>query len=141
MSMRVSKQIKKILTEEEISLTELANRLDISVNNLSNKLKRDNFKTEEIELIAGKLGYVADITFSKKTISIADSDLDIEYTDEELEVLPQEFIDIMKSDRFNETFKAVMVDEIECHMHKMNKEILKKAIFKTFDKNSLSKKD
>lgn len=139
--MNVSKQIKKILTEEEISLTELANRLDISVNNLSNKLKRDNFKTEEIELIAGKLGYVADITFSKKTISVADASIDIEYTDEELNMFPQEIIDMMNSDHFNETFKSVMVDEIECHMHKMNHEILKKALFKVMDKTQLSNED
>ena len=64
--MNVSKKIKTILSEEEISLTELANRLDISVNNLSNKLKRDNFKTEEIELIAEKLGYSVDVKFNRK---------------------------------------------------------------------------
>lgn len=65
--MKMSNTIKSTLAKENITLTELANRLDISVNNLSNKLKRDNFKIEELEQIADAIGYDLDVRLKKKS--------------------------------------------------------------------------
>lgn len=139
--MKVAKQIKKILAEEEISLTELANRLDISVNNLSNKLRRDNFKTEELEFIADKLGYTVDINFSKKSMSISDASASVEFTDKEIKELPEDMVNFMTSEDFNENYKLVLTNEIEAHLHKVSKELLEKAILKTAVGNPLKIED
>ena len=64
--MDVSKEIKKIMIDEEISIVELAKRLDTSQPNLSAKFKRNNFSVNEMKDIANKLGYELEIKFIKK---------------------------------------------------------------------------
>lgn len=62
----VSKMIKKILIDEELSQSELADKIGTSQGNLANKLKRNNFSTKEMLEIAGALGYELKIEFIKK---------------------------------------------------------------------------
>ncbi|AMW98475.1 helix-turn-helix domain-containing protein [Rummeliibacillus stabekisii] len=50
--MAMAKKIKMLLVEKEISLSELAEKLNTSQPNLSNKLKRDNFSEHELNEIA-----------------------------------------------------------------------------------------
>lgn len=63
-------EIKKLLLDVNISLTELANSLgkrlnkNYSLNNLSGKLRKETITYKEIKLIADILGY--DITFTPK---------------------------------------------------------------------------
>lgn len=55
--MNFEKELKKILLDEDRGLTDLSNELGISLSNLSQKLKRNNFRISEIEQILDILGY------------------------------------------------------------------------------------
>jgi len=63
-------EIKKILVERNMTLSELAKKLgenlnkDYSLNNLSGKLRKDTISFKEVDLIADILGY--EIVFKKK---------------------------------------------------------------------------
>ena len=64
--MNIEKEIKKILLDEDIEIKELARRLNTSQQNISAKLKRNNFTTKDIEKILNVLGYELKIEFIKK---------------------------------------------------------------------------
>ena len=57
-------KIKSILAKENITMTDLAKKIPTSVNNLSNKLRNNTIKYEEVRQIADILGY--DIQFVKR---------------------------------------------------------------------------
>ena len=67
MPVDVEKEIRKLLIEEDKTLSWLAKSLKTSQSNLSKKLKRNNFCTKDIEKIANVLGYELKIEFIKKT--------------------------------------------------------------------------
>lgn len=50
--MSMSKKIKILLVEREITMTDLAERLGTSKSNISNKMKRNNFSEKELKEIA-----------------------------------------------------------------------------------------
>lgn len=50
--MSVKKTIEHLLIEKEMTLSDLAEALGTSVQNLSNKMKRDNFTEKDIIAIA-----------------------------------------------------------------------------------------
>lgn len=50
--MGMSKKIRVLLAQREITMTELARRLNTSKSNISDKLKRDNFSEKELVAIA-----------------------------------------------------------------------------------------
>lgn len=54
-SISVTKVIKSILNEKNISQVELAEKVKITKQNLSNKMNRDNFSTIELVEIADAL--------------------------------------------------------------------------------------
>ena len=64
--MNIEKEIRKILLDEDIEIKELARRLNTSQQNISAKLKRNNFTTRDIEKILNVLGYELKIQFIKK---------------------------------------------------------------------------
>lgn len=64
--MNIEKEIRKILLDEDIEIKELARRLNTSQQNISAKLKRNNFTTKDIEKILSVLGYELKIEFIKK---------------------------------------------------------------------------
>ena len=64
--MNIEKEIRKILLDEDIDIKELARRLNTSQQNISAKLKRNNFTTKDIEKILNVLGYELKIEFIKK---------------------------------------------------------------------------
>ena len=64
--MKIEKEIRKILLDEDIEIKELARRLNTSQQNISAKLKRNNFTTKDIEKILNVLGYELKIEFIKK---------------------------------------------------------------------------
>ena len=66
MYMNIEKEIRKILLDEDIEIKELARRLNTSQQNMSAKLKRNNFTTKDIEKILNVLGYELKIEFIKK---------------------------------------------------------------------------
>jgi transcriptional regulator with XRE-family HTH domain len=51
----MSKKIKMLMLEREITQIQLAEKLGTSQSNLANKLKRDNFSEKELIQIAGIL--------------------------------------------------------------------------------------
>ena len=63
-------EIKKILIEQNMTLSELAEKLgsnldkDYSLNNLSGKLRKETISFKEVDLIADILGY--ELRFIKK---------------------------------------------------------------------------
>ena len=66
MYMNIEKEIRKILLDEDVEIKELARRLNTSQQNISAKLKRNNFTTRDIEKILNVLGYELKIEFIKK---------------------------------------------------------------------------
>lgn len=50
--MSMSVKIKMLMAARELTTADLARRLDISPQNLSQKLGRDNFKESDLQLIA-----------------------------------------------------------------------------------------
>ncbi len=53
--MSISKVIKNILNDKNISQVELAEKVNVTKQNLSNKMNRDNFSTIELVEIADAL--------------------------------------------------------------------------------------
>ena len=64
--MNIEKEIRKILLDEDLEIKELARRLNTSQQNISAKLKRNNFTIKDIEKILNVLGYDLKIEFIKK---------------------------------------------------------------------------
>ena len=62
--MGAREKIKAILAIENMTMTELAHRINTSVNNLSNKLRNKTIPFDKVEEIADLLGY--DIEFRKR---------------------------------------------------------------------------
>lgn len=58
--------IKLICANEDVSLTELAEKLGKSQANLSKQMKRSNFRISDMEKIADALGYEFTYTFKRK---------------------------------------------------------------------------
>ena len=61
----IEKEIKKILIDEILNVSKLANLLNTSSQNLTAKLKRNNLKLNDIQEIANALGYHVEISFKK----------------------------------------------------------------------------
>lgn len=59
-------KIKKIMLDESIKQTDLAEKLGMSKANLSSQLLRDSFRIKDIEKIADALGYDAEMNFIKR---------------------------------------------------------------------------
>ena len=53
--MSMSKKIKHLLIEKNITITQLAKLLDTTPQNLTNKLSRENFKEKNLQQIADVL--------------------------------------------------------------------------------------
>jgi len=62
----MSKKIRHIMLENEVSQIELAKRLGLTQSNLANKFKRDNFTFKELQKIGAALGYEYEGVFSIK---------------------------------------------------------------------------
>ncbi len=54
--MAMSEKIKIVLLKKKMTVSSLAEKLNTSQSNLSNKLKRDNFSEKELVEIAHALG-------------------------------------------------------------------------------------
>lgn len=62
--MGMSEKIKIVLVKRKKSVTDLAKALNTSSQNLSNKLRNDNFREEELREIADILNCDFDIHFT-----------------------------------------------------------------------------
>ena len=65
--MTASEKIRILVKRQKMSLGELADALNQSRQNLSNKMSRDNFSTKELEQIADALGCELRIQFVSKS--------------------------------------------------------------------------
>ena len=63
MSMTAGEKIKTLMNLKVVSKGDMAEATGQSRQNLSNKMKRDNFSEQEIEKMASVLGYTMDIVF------------------------------------------------------------------------------
>ena len=66
MVLSVAEKIKIIADRRGITLTQLAEKLDTTRQNFSNKLNRNNFTEKDIKKIAEALSCNCEITFSFK---------------------------------------------------------------------------
>ena len=64
--MDFSKEIKKMLIDEEMNIIQLAEKLGTSQQNIGAKLKRNNPRLSEMKEISEALGYELKIEFHKK---------------------------------------------------------------------------
>ena len=58
-----AKLLKHKLIEKDMKITDIAKALETSPQNLSQKLKRDNFSEKEMEEIATAVGCTLEISF------------------------------------------------------------------------------
>lgn len=61
--MGAARKIRMLVAANEITVKDLAVRLETSQSNMANKLKRDNFSEKELEDIAKVLGAKVEINF------------------------------------------------------------------------------
>ena len=61
-----AKIVKHTLIEKELRVTDLARPIDTSSQNLSQKMKRDNFSEKEMRQIADALGLDLEIVMKEK---------------------------------------------------------------------------
>lgn len=61
-----AKIVKHALIEKELRVTDLARLIDTSSQNLSQKMKRDNFSEKEMRKIADALGLDLEIVMKEK---------------------------------------------------------------------------
>lgn len=64
MGMTAGEKIRTIMARQGVSMGEMAERTGQSRQNLSNKMKRDDFSESEIKKMAGALGCSAEIVFT-----------------------------------------------------------------------------
>lgn len=64
--MDFSKEIKKILIDKDMTISDLATKLDVTQQNVSAKLKKNDPRLSEVDKIADALGYYVKIEFIKK---------------------------------------------------------------------------
>lgn len=62
----ITKEIKKMMLDRDMTQSELAEKLGISQSNLAQKLKRNNFTTSDMKAIAKALRYKLKIKFIKE---------------------------------------------------------------------------
>lgn len=62
--MGMSEKIKILLVKRKMTVTQLAKELNTSSQNLSNKLRQDNFRENELKEIAAALDCSFSITFT-----------------------------------------------------------------------------
>ena len=62
----IAKIVKHTLIEKELRVTDLAILIDTSSQNLSQKMKRDNFSEKEMRQIADALGLDLEIVMKEK---------------------------------------------------------------------------
>ena len=63
---QVSKALKKLMIDKEVTQVEVAARLEKEKQNLNNKLRNNNFRISEIEEIADILGYDIKLQFTDR---------------------------------------------------------------------------
>lgn len=63
MSMTAGEKIKTIMARKKVSMGEMAEQTGQSRQNLSNKMKRDDFSENEIRKMAEVLGCTVEIVF------------------------------------------------------------------------------
>lgn len=63
MSLTIGEKIKVIMKRQNVTMTELSDAIGQSRQNLTNKMKRDNFTEEDYKKIAAALGYEAETIF------------------------------------------------------------------------------
>ena len=64
--MDISKKIKRCLLYHDMKQADLCTKTKIASGNLCNMLKRNTFKTQELEKIADAMGYELEINFVDK---------------------------------------------------------------------------
>lgn len=60
----VSEKIRILLIKRKMTMSELADKIETTPQNLSNKLSRDNFTEKEMKTMSIALGCELDITFT-----------------------------------------------------------------------------
>lgn len=64
MGMTAGEKIRTIMARQGMSMGEMAERTGQSRQNLSNKMRRDDFSESEIKKMAGVLGCLVEIVFT-----------------------------------------------------------------------------
>lgn len=64
MSMSAGEKIKTIMARKKVSMGDMAEQTGQSRQNLSNKMKRDDFSESEIQKMAAVLGCTAEVIFT-----------------------------------------------------------------------------
>lgn len=60
----ISEKIRILLIKRKMTMSELADKIETTPQNLSNKLSRDNFNEKEVAAISRALGCNFDVTFT-----------------------------------------------------------------------------
>lgn len=63
-------KIKNYMEQHELTIAEMARRLDFAPKNMENRLKKDNFSIQELELIQERLGIAIFADEAKESFAI-----------------------------------------------------------------------
>lgn len=64
--MSAAKKIKFLLLERDMTLTDLSKQLEVSLSNMSLKMKRDNFTEKDLKKIADVLNFDYEAVFTDR---------------------------------------------------------------------------
>lgn len=64
--MDVAKDIKKLLVEKDMSLSDLARAIGVTPQNMSAKFRKNDFRISELQAISKVIGYNVSIVFTEK---------------------------------------------------------------------------
>lgn len=64
--MDIAKEIRKLMIDEDITITALAEHFGVTQQNISAKFKKNDFRISELASIADAIGYEVNISFTKK---------------------------------------------------------------------------
>ncbi|MEK4700347.1 helix-turn-helix transcriptional regulator [Solibacillus sp. FSL R7-0668] len=68
--MELTKEIKKMLVEKDMTATQLAEKIGMSQGNLSTKMKNESYSVQDLIKIAEATGYELKISFVKDDMEI-----------------------------------------------------------------------
>lgn len=115
--MKVSEQLKEILKHKDISITQLAKRMNTSQPNVTTKLSRDNLKLSDLQELATALDYTSmEIVLRGKKEDVVILEDRVEYKKHNLYMMPDKTAslieDIDKNGFRDTTFRTLLLEVI-----------------------------
>lgn len=159
MFVKVSEQLKEILKHNDISITQLAKRMNTSQPNVTSKLSRDNLKLSDLQELATALEYTdMEIVLRGKKEDVIILEDRVEYKKNNLYMMSDKTVSLIEDienngfrettfrslllevlcEKFEPEFERIFGDTLDSYVPNDFKSGFKEAIRKDFEKLDLS---